>query len=65
MLDLGLIINVFLGILFYKATIAVAELVCLKLLSIFLGREISRQNYQKECDKELRRRKKIQPADLN
>lgn len=65
MLDLDLIINVFLGILLYKAFFAVLELSCLKLLSILLGKTISKKNYQKECDNALCKHKEVKPAELN
>lgn len=65
MLDLDLVINVFMGILFYKAVIAIVELSLLKILSMLLGKVVTKKNYKKECDKALCKHTEVKPAELN
>ena len=55
MLDLGLIINVVVGIFIYKSIGAIIEFSLLKILAMLIGSKVNRHNY-KEKDEEFLKR---------
>jgi len=54
MLDLGIIVNVVVGIFAYKSIIALIEFVCLKTLATLLGKQIQGSTRKERIDRAIK-----------
>ncbi len=54
MLNLGLVINVMVGVFAYKAAVALIEFTCLKLLATLLGKQIQGKCRQERIDNAIK-----------
>lgn len=54
MLETNLLINVVVGIAVYKGIIAIIEFTCLRLLAMFLGKQISGNTRKQKIDMALK-----------
>lgn len=54
MLNLGIIVNVVVGILVYKSVIALVEFFCLKLVSTFLSKKITGRTRKERIDRAIK-----------